>query len=165
MANTTPTVTLTANDPTQQAALNATLTYDSGWSWWGDYPTNTIFLAGFDVADSGVLGSAAGITIHVKWARSNVGPNYYDEMRYSGPANFNLDTVTPVSLSPLAASPSASSLTDAVLSSGALNLSVGTLHDRRECLSSATSADNQQSAINPIDKALVLTGTWLDNRL
>jgi hypothetical protein len=126
-----------------------------------DYPTNTLFRAGFDVADSGVLGSAAGFAIHVKWARSNTAP-YYDEARYSGPANFNLDTVTPVSLSSLAASPSVASLTDAVLSSGALNLSVGSLHDRQECLSSARSTNDQQAAVNPIDKALALTGTWLE---
>jgi hypothetical protein len=48
-------------------------------------------------------------------------------------------------------SPSAS-LADAVLSSGALNLSVGSL---------ARSTNNQQT-INPVDKALALTGTWLD---
>jgi hypothetical protein len=116
-----------------------------------DYPTDTLFRAGFDVADSGVLGSAAGITIHVKWARSNTAP-YYDEARYSGPANFNLDTVTPVILGSLAASPSAASLTDAVLSSGSLNLSVGSLD----------SSTNTQQTVNPIDKALALTGMWLD---
>jgi hypothetical protein len=150
MAGYSPVVTLTANDSTQQQALNNTLTFDSGWSWW---VSGTTFRAGFDVADSGVLGSAAGITIHVKWARAGTTYPYYDQARYSGPANFNFDTISPVSLGSLAASPSAASLTDAVLSSGVLNLSVGTF---------ATSTDNQQSAINPIDQAVALTGTWLD---
>jgi hypothetical protein len=51
------------------------------------------------------------------------------------------------------ASSVAASLADAVLSSGALNLSVGSL---------ATSTNNQQSPITPIDQALAFTGTWLD---
>jgi hypothetical protein len=241
MAGYSPVVTLTANDPTQQQALNNTLSFDAAWSWW---VSDTTFRAAFDVADSGFSGSAAGFTIHVKWARSNTFP-YYDEVRYSGPANFSIDTQRPTVVSVTQSSrpqilsltvvyskamqgtaptfgfggpifgeigtfvpyggwwtssttyvetflvlvdgpfplsnlyiwgardldgnvqvgypgdfmpldtlgPGQTSLTDAVLSSGALNLSVGT---------STTSMDDQQSAINPIDKALALTGTWLD---
>ena len=48
--------------------------------------------------------------------------------------------------------PQPGALTDAVLSSGALNLSIG-------ALSTPTS---QQTAINPVDQALAYTGTWLD---
>jgi hypothetical protein len=63
--------------------------------------------------------------------------------------------VTPslTELQAVPASPSTALLTDAVLSSGTLNLSVGTF---------AISTDNEQSAINPIDRALAWTGTWLD---
>jgi hypothetical protein len=147
MAGYSPVVTLTANDPTQQQALNATLTFDSGWSWWFDATT---FRAAFDVADSGV--KVQDITIHVKWARAGTTYPYYDQVRYSGPANFSIDTLTPLSVDSLAASSSASSLTDAVLGSGALNLSIG---------SADSSTNNQQTAIDPIDQALALTGTWL----
>jgi hypothetical protein len=42
-----------------------------------------------------------------------------------------------------------------------LNLSIGSLYDRQECLSPATSTNDQQT-VNPIDSALTLTGTWLD---
>jgi hypothetical protein len=48
--------------------------------------------------------------------------------------------------------PQQQALTDAVLSSGPLNLSIGAVSE----------PTNPQSAINPIDQALVLTGTWLD---
>jgi hypothetical protein len=43
------------------------------------------------------------------------------------------------------------SYTDAVLTSGLLNLSVGTPGTPKD----------QQSSANPIDQALALTGTWL----
>jgi hypothetical protein len=72
----------------------------------------------------------------------------------SGPAGFTID-MTGSGASPAsraAASPMAASLTDAVLSSGALNLSVGSL---------GSSTTNQQT-IHPIDQAVALTGTWLD---
>ena len=48
--------------------------------------------------------------------------------------------------------PRRAALADAVLSSGALNLCIGT----------ATTPTSQKDAINPADQALALTGTWLE---
>jgi hypothetical protein len=92
-----PTVSLTPTDPdptgSLAAAINSTLTFDPNWSFFYDL-NHTVFRAAFDVSPSGVdLLPLTGITVNIKAARDLV--NNVDQMRYSGPAGFNIDTLDP----------------------------------------------------------------------
>jgi hypothetical protein len=116
------------------ADVAGTLSLNAANTGWID-PTH--YMAKFDVHDVNVVVPA--VTITVTGAEDAGGHVQY---RYEG-SGFSIDTLT--GLEPLA------QLRGAVLSSGAMNLSVG------GAISSAT----QQSARNPVDQVLALTGTWL----
>jgi hypothetical protein len=104
----------------------------SGATW----TSSTTYVAEYYVFYPGI--DLSNITIDVTGGRDVAG-------------NPELPIIHPGSID--TSNPAPASLADAVLSSGALNLSVGSL---------ATSLNNQQSASNPIDQALAFTGTWLD---
>ena len=107
-------------------------------------------MARYDVADANVV--AANVSIGVASALDATGNV---QTAYNGAPAFSIDTLDP----PPGPLPRAAvgrisnpSYTDAVLSSGALNLSVGT----------PSAPTSQHSAINPADRALLYSGTWLD---
>jgi hypothetical protein len=125
-------VSFVTDTPAHAADVANTLTYHG--SWW---ISNTDFYVQYNVLDVNV--TVPWVGIKVKGAQDAGGSIQF---RYEG-SGFSIDTVT---------GPLAAPLADAVLSSGALNLSIGVL--------SAPTA--QQSATDPIDQALALTGTWLD---
>ena len=135
--NFNPTVSLSSSD--NPVGLANTLSYNAGWSWWTN---STTFVARWDVASSSAV--VTTISISVTGAYDTIGNV---QLPYGGAAGFNIDTTSPG----LGALPRAA-LADAVLSSGALNLRIGT----------STTPTDQQSAINPVDQALALTGTWLE---
>ena len=102
--------------------------------------SSTTYRAKYDVADANL--AVPNIVLNVSGVSDNTA-GHYDQARYTGPAGFDIDTTT-------GALPRAA-LADAVLSSGALNLRIGTV----------TAPTIQQSAINPVDRVLLYTGTWL----
>ena len=125
----------------------STLTFDRAWSWW---TSDRTFVARYDVADANV--TVSNITIGVTGAYDATGNV---QTGYTGTNAFSIDTLNP----PPGALPrvpvgriSNPSYTDAVLSSGAPNLAVGTV----------STPTNEQSAINPVDRVLLYTGTWLE---
>ena len=135
--NFNPVVTLSSSD--NPAGLSSTLSYNAAWSWWTN---DTAFIARWDVAGSNAV--VTTISISVTGAKDTIGNA---QVAYSGAAGFNIDTTSPG----LGALPRAA-LADAVLSSGALNSTVGTVNR----------PTSQPSAINPVDHALLYSGTWLD---
>ena len=131
-------------------SVASTLTFDRAWSWW---TSDRTFVVRYDVADANVV--AANISIEVASALDATGNV---QMDYYGAAAFSIDTLNPppgavvlvaggrLSKSSYAVGRiSNPSYTDAVLSSGALNLSIGT----------PSAPTSQQSAINPVDRAVV----------
>jgi hypothetical protein len=143
--NSTPTVSLapTDGDPTEAQDIASTLTLNSDYSGWvGDGLT---YKAVYDVAASNVI--VQEVNVLVSGGLDAVGN---PPASYSGTNVFNINTAPAPGAVP--ASPSAASLADAVLSSGALHLTVGT----------STVPADQQPAINPVDAALLYTGTWLN---
>ena len=130
--NLNPAVTLSPD-------VSSTLTYDAAQSWW---TSDRTFVARYDVADANVAVADIGIGVaSAHDASGNV------QAAYNGTSAFGIDTLNP----PPGALPRAG-LADAVLSSGALNLSVGTV----------STPATQQSVVNPVDHALLYSGTWLD---
>ena len=119
--NINPVVTFTPD-------VSGTLIFDPTWSWWTGTRT---FAASFDVWDPPAV--VPLITIGVTGAYDATGNV---QAPYSSPNAFSIDTLNlPPGALPRAA------LADAVLSSGALNLTVG----------SVSVATDQHSAINPVD--------------
>ena len=127
--NYNPAVTLSSAD--NPAGLASTLTHNPGQSWW---VSSTAFVARYDVADADVIVTNATINIAgAVDATGNVQAEYW------GPSAFTIDTLNlPPGALPLAVGRlSKSSYTvgritnpsyaDAVLSSGALNLTIGTV--------------------------------------
>ena len=121
--------------------ISSTLTFDYGF--WID-PQYTHYRALYNVADANVIVNP--ITITLAGAR-DTSPTHYDQARYIGTAPFTIDTTSP-GLGALRRA----ALADAVLSSGALNPTVGSLN----------TPTSRQSAIKPVDQALLYSGTWLE---
>ena len=138
--NLNPVVTFTPD-------VASTLSFDRAWSWW---VSSTAFVARYDVADADVV--VSNITIGVTGAYDATGNI---QTAYTGANAFSIDTLNP----PPGALPRAAvrrisnpSYTDAVLSSGTLNLTVG-------AVSAPTS---QKAALSAVDRALLYSGTWLE---
>ena len=128
--------------------ISSTLTLDYGF--WID-PQYTHYRAVYNVADANVVVNP--ITIKIEGAR-DTSASHYDQAFYVATAPFTIDTLNPPGALPRVPVGRISnpSYTDAVLSSGGLNLSIG-------AVSLPTS---QKDAINPVDHALLYSGTWLD---
>ena len=108
----------------------------------GSWVSNTTYTAAYGMRDANVV--VGSVDIDVTGTCHAIG-----NLQTAGHSTgiFGIDTHSP----PPGALPRAA-LADAVLSSGALNLRIGT----------STTPTDQQSAINPVDQALALTGTWLE---
>jgi hypothetical protein len=128
-----PTVGLVPDTQANAAALAGTLSLD--YTVWIN---STVFAAVYNVTDVGAAIPYVGVTV-----KGAMDPAGNPQFRFEG-GGFSIAMPGP---------PQQQALADAVLSSGPLNLSIGVL---------ATSTNNQQSAINPMDQALALTGTWLE---